>query len=668
MSSLFSSFDLSTGLLDVIAAQGYEKPTPIQAQVIPSILAGKDLIGLAQTGTGKTAAYVIPVIEQLLNPKARKPSSLLLDDASADERGPASSKKKRGGILILVPTRELAEQVHEVVKIFIEDSNHSVACIYGGVRYENQIKKLKKGMSIVIACPGRLLDHLQRKTFTLDSISTLVLDEADQMFDMGFYPALQQIVKRVPRDRQTLMFSATMPSEIQQLAGEILNSPVVVELARRTPTRLVEHKVVDTKGGEKPRMLLSLLRGPYAESPVLVFARTKHTTKMLHVHLEDNGVTVTSLQGNLSQAQRARSMKGFRDGKFQVMVATDIAARGIDVPAIECVINYELPPTVETYIHRIGRTGRAEKKGTALSLVTREERFLLKRIEKGLGVPVGRETHEPVGDFVPPPSSRSLREGSRDESRGNGRKPSSSRFRGDDGERRSSPRHESPRGERPSRERRSSSDRSEFRQRPDRSERFSASESRSETQGNRDRRESSQSFSNRQEERYGGGSGESKSFQRHGSRNLDSRPKHTGSPWYGDPSERRRSSTSDRKPRRLDERPSFHERRIPPRDSWSDERSSRWSESSSQASGFREQRDNRQRGANQRSTPYDSSQPRGASSFDRAPRGERTRSVGDHRSSPSAPPSRRPTRKSAYADHKSRGPRADSPRRPRRSQ
>lgn len=357
----FNDFNLDPRIIKNLKALGYVTPTPIQSQSIPPILAGHDLMGLAQTGTGKTAAFGLPMVNRLLT---------------------GSHQWVRG--LIIAPTRELAQQIHESMVQFCKGTALRSITLYGGVNINPQITALKQGVDIIVACPGRLLDHLLQRTLDVSKIEVLVLDEADHMFDMGFLPDLRKILHYLPKKKQTLLFSATMPDEIHHLANQILHKPIKVQINPSMPSTTVEQVLFPVAKHLKTELLIELLRTTDIQS-VLVFTRTKHTAKKLAQKLEQAGFSATSLQGNLSQNKRQSAMKGFRDGSLQILVATDIAARGIDVTTISHVINYDIPSTVEPYIHRIGRTGRAEKLGLAYTLISDEDQTAVRRIEKILG-------------------------------------------------------------------------------------------------------------------------------------------------------------------------------------------------------------------------------------------------------------------------------------------
>jgi len=386
----FQTFDFHPQVMSGIKAAGYLSATPIQEQAIPSVLEGRDVMGLAQTGTGKTAAFALPILQRLLN-----------------------GRKGRVRALIVAPTRELAEQIHEAFVGLGKDTGLRSVTIYGGVSINPQISKLKQGAEIVVACPGRLLDHIGQGTIDLSQLEALVLDEADQMFDMGFFPDIRRILKHLPRQRQTLLFSATMPKEIRHLAHEVLSDAVTVQVSNTAPAETVSHALYPVSQHLKTAMLRELLQRTDTES-VLVFTRTKHRAKRLGQQLNKSGYRATSLQGNLSQNQRQKALDGFRSGTFQILVATDIAARGIDVSQVSHVINYDIPATAEAYVHRIGRTGRAARKGDAFTLVTDDDRSMVKAIEKILGSSIQRHTLEGFDYKVPaPPREHDGRRGRR---------------------------------------------------------------------------------------------------------------------------------------------------------------------------------------------------------------------------------------------------------------
>jgi ATP-dependent RNA helicase RhlE len=364
----FSTFKFHPQILAGIEAAGYQAPTPIQKQAIPPVLEGKDVMGLAQTGTGKTAAFVLPILERLLP-------------------GP----RGRIRVLIVAPTRELAEQINDNIVELGKKTNIRSATVYGGVGLNPQIQKLRAGTEIIVACPGRLLDHLNQKHADLSRLEVLVLDEADRMFDMGFLPDIRRILKYVPAKRQTLLFSATMPDDIRHLAHEILHQPVTVQIGITAPVNSVAHALYPVPHHLKTGLLLEILTHT-GEGSVLVFTRTKHRAKRVAQQLEKAGYKAASLQGNLSQNRRQEALDGFRDGSYQILVATDIAARGIDVSSISHVINYDIPDTVDAYTHRIGRTGRAAKTGDAFTFITHEDEPMIRSIERVLGEKIGRRT------------------------------------------------------------------------------------------------------------------------------------------------------------------------------------------------------------------------------------------------------------------------------------
>jgi ATP-dependent RNA helicase RhlE len=362
----FDSFDLYPQIAAGVRALGYSTPTPIQRRAIPPALKGQDVLGLAQTGTGKTAAFVLPILQRL----AKRP------------RG-------RIGALVIAPTRELSDQISATFEALGRQTRLRSLPIYGGVSMAPQVRNLRSGVEIIVACPGRLLDHIRQSTVRLSNLEVLVLDEADRMLDMGFLSDIREIVKHVPTVRQTLMFAATMPDDIRGLAQDILRTPVTVQVDPPAPAATVAQALYPVASHLKTDLLLQLLR--YTETAsILIFTRTKHRAQCLGKQLERAGYPATSLQGDLSQNQRQEAIRGFRDGSYRVLVATDIAARGIDVSRISHVINYDMPDTTDAYTHRIGRTGRAEKTGDAFSLVTHEDEALVRSIEGVLGARLER--------------------------------------------------------------------------------------------------------------------------------------------------------------------------------------------------------------------------------------------------------------------------------------
>lgn len=379
----FHAFDFHPNVAAGIAAAGYVTPTPIQAQAIPLVLQGHDIMGLAQTGTGKTAAFVLPILHRLM-------------------------QVPRGRIraLVIAPTRELAEQTHEAINTMGQQTRLRSVTVYGGVSFNLQADKLKRGAEIVVACPGRLLDHINQGTINLSHLEVLVLDEADRMFDMGFLPDIRKIIKHVPAKRQTLLFSATMPDDIRRLANDVLHNPVTIQVNHTAPVNTVSHALYPVDQHLKTELLREVLRHTDTES-VLIFTRTKHRAKRVGQQLEKAGYRAASLQGNLSQNKRQEALDGFRDGSYQILVATDIAARGIDISSISHVINYDMPDTTDAYTHRIGRTGRAAKTGDAFTFITREDEAMVRSIERVLGEKVERRTIEGF-DYKKPAPSRDI--------------------------------------------------------------------------------------------------------------------------------------------------------------------------------------------------------------------------------------------------------------------
>ena len=367
----FTDLGLSAELLRAIGEQGYTTPTPVQLQAIPHILAGRDLEALAQTGTGKTAAFVLPLLQRLTHPLSGQTGSPLQKVTHTAPR-----------VLVLVPTRELAAQVTESVRIYGAHTGLRSLAVFGGVGINPQIQTLRRGIDILVATPGRLLDHLGQRTVDLSKVQTLVLDEADRMFDMGFIRDIRRIIERLPKVRQNLMFSATFAAEVRELAHTVLKNPALVEVARRNaPAELVSHAVIKVDKEQKRDLLLHLFEA-HGWHQVLVFCRTKHGADALARKLEQSGVRTAALHGNKSQNARTRALADFKSGKLAALVATDIAARGLDIDSLPRVVNFELPNVPEDYIHRIGRTGRAGASGEALSLVSSEERVELRDIER----------------------------------------------------------------------------------------------------------------------------------------------------------------------------------------------------------------------------------------------------------------------------------------------
>ena len=357
----FKKFQLNAKIIAGVQACGYKVPTPIQVQSIPPIMEGRDVMGLAQTGTGKTAAFVLPILQRLM-------------------QGPRGHVRA----LIIASTRELSEQTHNAIGQLGRRTGLKSASIYGGVNINGQINKLRSHVEIISACPGRLLDHINRGTVDLSWLEVLVLDEADHMFDMGFLPDVRKIVHHLPARRQTMLFSATMPEDIRSLANDLLVNPVNINIGHTAPVETVTHRFYPVKMDNKTALLKDILNKTEMDS-VLVFTRTKSRAKSVALQLDKSGYKVTSLHGNLTQQKRQLALDGFRDGRYEIMVATDIAARGIDVSGISHVINYDMPSTTDAYTHRIGRTGRAAKTGDAFTFVTGEDKGLAYSLKKVLG-------------------------------------------------------------------------------------------------------------------------------------------------------------------------------------------------------------------------------------------------------------------------------------------
>ncbi len=369
----FNKLGLSSALLKSIQAKGYSNPSEIQQEAIPEILKGKDILAGAQTGTGKTAAFALPILHRLQN---------------------AESKRRRVRVLVLVPTRELASQVGESFRDYGSNLRFRTSVLYGGVSINTQIDKIRKGVDIVVATPGRLLDHLNQKTLKLSELETFVLDEADRMLDMGFIRDIKKILKYLPDEKQNLLFSATFPNEIKALADSLLNAPKRIQVRSSNSTAEKVVQVVYPVDKSRKRELLAHCIKEEGWFQVLVFSRTKHGANKLAQQLSKEGIDADAFHGNKSQAQRTRALKDFKDSKTQVLVATDIAARGIDINLLPQVVNFDLPYVPEDYIHRIGRTARAGQEGKAISLVSADEHKLLFDIEKLLNSPIPRETIE----------------------------------------------------------------------------------------------------------------------------------------------------------------------------------------------------------------------------------------------------------------------------------
>ncbi|MBU0664634.1 MAG: DEAD/DEAH box helicase [Proteobacteria bacterium] len=368
----FTVFNFHPHIATAIQECGYTIPTPIQQQAIPPVLEGRDLLGLAQTGTGKTAAFVLPTLQRLLD-------------------GPRKSIRA----LIVAPTRELAEQIHSYIEKMAHMTNLRSAVIYGGVSKVTQVKKIRAGVEIIVACPGRLLDHMNDRAINLANVEILILDEADHMFDKGFLPDIRRILKSIPKKRQSLVFSATMPQEIRHLAEDILTNPATVQINHTKAAASISHALIPVEQKRKTDLLKNILEQK-GMTTTLVFTKTKYKAKNVAQQLENSGYRATSLQGNLSQSKRQQALDGFKNGTYNILVATDIAARGIDVSGISHVINYDVPDTAEAYTHRTGRTGRAACTGEAFTFITADDDKIIKMIEQTLGKRILRES---VSDF-----------------------------------------------------------------------------------------------------------------------------------------------------------------------------------------------------------------------------------------------------------------------------
>jgi ATP-dependent RNA helicase RhlE len=375
----FEHFSLDQRVLAQIRAVGYTTPTPIQQQAIPKVLEGRDVMGLAQTGTGKTAAFLLPILQRL-----------------------TSGPLRHARVLIVAPTRELAEQIHQLSLELSKNTKVRSVSIYGGVSKASQVSRLRRGVEIVIACPGRLLDIASDGDIDLSRVEVLVLDEADRLFDMGFLPDIRRILKLLPAQRQTLFFGATMPADIRKLADRTLKDPVTVQIGKIAPAKTVSHALYPVPANLKKNLLLALLNQT-ATGRVLIFTRTKYRARNLARDLGKRGYRVAALQGNMSQNQRQRAIDGFRGHKYDILAATDVAARGIDVSQISHVINFDIPDTADAYTHRIGRTGRAQRTGEAYTFAAQADGPMIRDIERALGTPIERRRLPDFnyGSFVP---------------------------------------------------------------------------------------------------------------------------------------------------------------------------------------------------------------------------------------------------------------------------
>jgi ATP-dependent RNA helicase RhlE len=398
----FESFSLDACIHAGIQSAGYSAPTPIQKQAIPPILAGRDLIGIAQTGTGKTAAFMLPILQRLTTHTGRGVRAL-----------------------ILAPTRELAEQTHQATRRRGGRTRLRSVSIYGGVSKKRQVDALRRGADVVVACPGRLLDLAGERSINLSRVEVLVLDEADRMCDMGFLPDIRRIIKMLPVRRQTLFFSATMPDDIRKLADSILSDPVTVQVGIIAPPKTISHALYPIPGGLKKQLLLAMLERR-ATGRALIFTRTKHRARGLASDLAKKGYRVSALQGNMTQNRRQSAIDGFRKGRYDILVATDVASRGIDVADINHVINYDMPDTADAYTHRVGRTGRIHKAGDAMTLALPQDEGMVHRIEHVLGKPLERRRLADFnyGTFNPEIRPKSNGDGkpARPPSGGNGRR------------------------------------------------------------------------------------------------------------------------------------------------------------------------------------------------------------------------------------------------------
>jgi len=385
----FNNLGLDDRLLQAVTTMGYTSPTPIQRDAIPYVLEGRDVVGCAQTGTGKTAAFVLPLMQRI----------------TARPGGPRA--------LVVTPTRELAQQIEEVALQVAKTTKHRVTVVYGGVGYEPQIKALKRGVDILVATPGRLLDLMERRVANLSNVEILVLDEADRMLDMGFWPQVRKIIAEVPAARQNLLFSATMSQDVMRIVSSTLHDPVRVEVApSATPIELIDQRVYPVGGTQKAQLLVHLINEQNLDR-VIVFTRTKHRADRVAKVLHQNGIKSAAIHGDRSQGQRQSALDSLKSGKCRVLVATDVVARGIDIDDVSHVVNYDLPNSADDYVHRIGRTARAGKSGTALSLLAPEEHEQLRDIEVKIGAVL--DTHDAEGfeysqqRLVPNPERTSVR-------------------------------------------------------------------------------------------------------------------------------------------------------------------------------------------------------------------------------------------------------------------
>jgi ATP-dependent RNA helicase RhlE len=374
----FSGFDLNDKLIKILDDQNIVSPTPIQERAVPVMLKGGDVVGIAQTGTGKTLAFALPAVERL-----------------------SQSKAKLNAMLVLTPTRELAVQVHKVIAPLAEGVGLSSVVIYGGVSLERQAQKLSKGRTIIVATPGRLIDHMHRGNLRFKKLQVAVLDEADRMLDMGFFPDVRRIMNKLPRERQTVMFSATFPSEIERLASEFMHDPQKITVGEVfKPVEKVRQWIYPVNPHDKDWLLMKVLDEEKNIDSMLVFCRTKRRTESLARQLRKKKYQVAAIHGDRTQAQREKALSGFRKGKYQVLIATDVAARGLDIDGISHVINFDIPPNADDYIHRVGRTARADSEGDAVTFVAPSEWKELEGIEKRLGINIRRRDWERAPDVI----------------------------------------------------------------------------------------------------------------------------------------------------------------------------------------------------------------------------------------------------------------------------
>lgn len=363
----FTDFDIDARLLAIIAGLGYEKPTPVQEAAIPPILAGRDIIALAATGTGKTAAFILPMLQKFMD-------------------GPRGKIKA----LVLAPTRELAEQTHNYVRRVASTSRLRSTTIYGGVGITAQGLRLRAGVEIVVACPGRLLDHMRRGNLDLSELDMIVLDEADSLFEFGFLPDVREIMRHIPSHCQRVFLSATMPKAVRELCRDMLHDAARIDVDAVSPATTVEHALYPVPDHLRTPLLKAFLRSTDMAGSIVIFVRTRHGARRLWQQLANVGFSVTCLQGKLSQRRRLAALDAFREEQYTILVATDVAARGLDISQISHVINYDVPATADAYIHRVGRTGRAARQGTAMTLVTPTDESLIRVIERALGKPISR--------------------------------------------------------------------------------------------------------------------------------------------------------------------------------------------------------------------------------------------------------------------------------------